>query len=158
MKQAEFLRILIRQLDGDRIVQTVESPFERIGGRAYEAGLGKGAQIDVADKDDPAAVGVGVERRPSVTALPKATNSSGVEMPFQLRRTLNDAVSSSAETAANSIVPAPVQSAPSAGAVTLSTEFLMSSAMSQPLSAVMSHVATLVTVQGMSRCSPKANL
>ena len=64
VKQAEFLRILIRQLDGDRIVQTVESPFERIGGRAYEAGLGKGAQIDVADKDDPAAVGVGVERRP----------------------------------------------------------------------------------------------
>ena len=64
VEQAEFLRILIRQLDGDRIVQTVESPFERIGGRAYEAGLGKGAQIDVADKDDPAAVGVGVERRP----------------------------------------------------------------------------------------------
>ena len=90
----------------------------------------------------------------SVTALPKATKSSPVAMPFSESCVSNDSVSSSAETASSVTVPAGVPT-PSAGAVTLSIDAAISSSTVQPSGAVMSHLSTYCIVQGMSRCSPK---
>lgn len=90
----------------------------------------------------------------SVTALPKATKSSPVAMPFSESCVSNDSVSSSAETASSVTVPAGIPT-PSAGAVTLSIDAAISSSTVQPSGAVMSHLSTYCIVQGMSRCSPK---